>query len=226
VGFVHKVKQSGFEGIFWIEKKLATINLVPGVSVYGEELIKIKDVEYRVWDFWRSKPAAAIRKNLKIFPIKKNSKILYLGCGSGTTCSHYSDIVGMGGLVYAIDIAEKPMRDMIKLAESRGNIVPILADSRKPEEYLNLVVEKVDVVYCDVASPDEIELFIRNSKMFLKPNGFGMIAVKSRSIDVLKKPKEVYRETRVKLEEIFEVLDFVELDPYDKDHGFFVTKFK
>ena len=62
--------------------------------------------------------------------------------------------------------------------------------------------------------------------MFLKKDGYGMIAVKSRSIDVVKQPQQIYKETRKHLEEKFEVVDMVELDPYDKDHAMFVVKKK
>ncbi|MEM5772866.1 MAG: fibrillarin-like rRNA/tRNA 2'-O-methyltransferase [Candidatus Aenigmatarchaeota archaeon] len=219
-------KHEKFEGVFLIDNKLATLNLLPGEKVYGEELVKIGKEEYRIWDFWRSKPAAAIKKGIKEFPINKGAKILYLGIASGTTASHFSDIIGKEGIIYGIEFSERVLRELVLLAEKRGNIVPILADARKPEDYINIVLEKVDLVYCDVASPDEIELFIRNCSTFLKPKGYGMIAIKSRSIDVLKKPEEIYKEARKKLEENFEILDFVKLDPYDKDHGFFVVKFK
>ncbi|MEM5852866.1 MAG: fibrillarin-like rRNA/tRNA 2'-O-methyltransferase [Candidatus Aenigmatarchaeota archaeon] len=219
-------KHEKFDGIFMIKKNLATINLLPGKKVYGEELVRIGKVEYRIWDLWRSKPAAAIKKGLKYFPIKRNCKILYLGVASGTTATHFSDIVGKEGLIYGIEISERVLRELIPHAEGRGNIIPILADARKPEDYSDLVLEKVDVIYCDVASPDEIDLFLRNSEKFLKPRGHGMIAVKARSIDVLKKPGEIYKEARKKFEEKFEILDFVELDPFDKDHGFFVLEFK
>jgi len=50
--------------------------------------------------------------------------------------------------------------------------------------------------------------------------------VKSRSIDVVKQPQQIYKETRKHLEEKFEVVDMVELDPYDKDHAMFVVKKK
>jgi len=53
-----------------------------------------------------------------------------------------------------------------------------------------------------------------------------MIAIKSRSIDVTKNPKIVYKEQRNILESFFNVIDFVTLDPYEKDHGFFVLKRK
>jgi fibrillarin-like pre-rRNA processing protein len=219
-------KHENFEGVFLINGKLATLNLLPGERVYGEELIKIGGNEYRIWDFWRSKPAAAIKKGLKEFPIKKGSKILYLGIASGTTASHFSDIVGKEGIIYGVEISDRVLRELVQHAEKRGNIAPILADARKLEDYRNIIMEKIDVVYCDVASPDEIELFIRNSIEFLKPKGYGMIAIKSRSIDVTKRPEEIYKKARRKMEEIFEILDFKKLDPYDKDHGFFVVRLK
>ena len=219
------VKESKFSGIFLIGSKIATINLAPGKRVYGEELVKEGKVEYRIWDIFRSKPAAAIKKGLKNFPIKKGNKILYLGIASGTTASHFSDIIGKEGIIYGIDVAERVLKDLIHVAEKRGNILPILSDARIPENYANNILEKVDIVYCDVADPDEVELFIRNCKMFLKEKGCGMIAIKSQSIDVTKDPKVIYKESRKKMEEAgFEILDFVELDPYDKAHGFFVVR--
>ena len=220
------VKKSKFEEIFQADKKIATKNLLPGEKVYGEQLINEGKVEYRVWDYFRSKPAAAIKKGIKEFPVKKGMKILYLGIASGTTASHFSDIIGEDGIIYGVDIGERSLRDLLKHAEKRGNIITILGDARKPEEYANVVMEKVDFVYCDVADPDEVALFIRNCDMFLKKDGYGMIAVKSRSIDVVKQPQQIYKETRKHLEEKFEVVDMVELDPYDKDHAMFVVKKK
>lgn len=219
-----QAKETKFEGVFKINGKIATINLTPGEKVYGEELIQIKGIEYRIWDPWRSKPCAAIKKGVKIFPIKKGVKILYLGIASGTTASHFSDIIGKNGIIYGIEISERVLRELIPHAEKRGNIIPILADARKME-YENLIFGKTDLVYCDVADPQEVEIFIRNCKKFLKKNGYGMIAVKSRSIDVLKRPEEIYRKVKKELEENkLEILDFVKLDPFEKDHGFFVVQ--
>jgi len=215
-----------FEGIFVLDGKLATINLTPGQKVYGEELIKEKNIEYRIWDFWRSKPAAAIKNGLKEFPLKEGMKILYLGIASGTTASHFSDIIGREGIIYGVDIAERVLRDLIAHAEKRGNIIPFLGDSRKPEDYENVVMEKVDCAYEDVASPDQVQILIRNAQKFLKPKGFAMVAIKSQSIDVTKDPKKIYKESLGELEKYFEILDKVELDPYEKAHLFVVMKMK
>ncbi len=213
-----------FEGTFWINGKLATINLTPGKQVYGEWLIKENGKEYRIWDPTRSKPASALYKNLGNFPLKTGMKILYLGFASGTTGSHFSDIVGKNGLIYGIEISERVLRDALPLAGERGNIVPLLLDARKPEDYS--WIEEVDLVYADVAIPDMSQVFIRNCEMFLKKNGFAMIAIKSRSIDVTAKPQKVYQEERKKLEQFFNVVDFVTLEPYERDHCYFVLKSK
>jgi len=213
-----------FENVFLIKDRIYTKNLVPGTQVYGEKLIKTNQGELREWDAFRSKPAAAINNNLHHFPLKEGMKILYLGIASGTTCSHFSDIIGKEGIIYGIEISERVLRELIPVAYDRKNVVPILADARKPEEYY--WIEQVDLIYADVAVREQSEILIRNAKMFLKPNGFGIIAIKSRSIDVTKKPKIVYIEQRKTLEKFFNVTDFVTLNPYERDHGFFVLKRK
>ncbi len=217
-----QIKKSKFENVFLIGSKLATKNLVSGEKVYGEDLLKDNKTEYRTWDHYRSKPAAAIKKGLKNFPLSAGMKILYLGIASGTTASHFSDIIGKSGIIYGIEISERVLRELIPVAEKRGNIIPILADTRKPEEYENQILEKVDLVYEDVASPDQIEILIRNCEKFLKAGGYAMIAIKSQSIDVTKEPAQVYKQALEKLEKHFKILDKVELDPYEKFHLFVV----
>ncbi len=215
-----------FDGIFLLDRKLATINLIPGRKVYGEDLFRFGKKEYRLWDVYRSKPAAALKRGIKSMPISKGSSVLYLGAASGTTVSHFSDIVGKSGIIYAVDIAERVLRELIAHAEARGNIVPMLADARMPEKYSNMVLGKVDVLYEDVASKDQIEIFIRNAETFLKKGGYAMIAIKSQSIDVTKPPRSIYKQCLEKLSEHFKVLDKVELDPYEKMHLFVVLKYE
>ena len=220
-----KIKEK-FEGIFLINKKIATINLVPGYRSANEELVKVANIEYRIWDPYTSKPCAAFKKGLKIFPLRKKFKILYLGIASGKTASFFSDIIGREGIIYGVEISERVLRELMFHAEKRGNIVPILADARLPEKYEDIVLEKVDLVYEDVASSDQIEIMIRNAQKFLKPKHFAMIAIKSQSIDVVRPARQVYRECLKKLEKHFEILDKVELDPYEKFHLFVVMKAK
>jgi fibrillarin-like pre-rRNA processing protein len=218
-----KIKEKS-DGVFLVNNQLATINLTPGVKVYGEKTIVIDKKEYRIWDYYRSKPAAAIKRGLKNFPLKRGMKILYLGIASGTTASHFSDIIGKEGIIYGVEIAERVLRELLSVADRRNNIISILADARKPEDYESMVLEKVDLVYEDVADPDQVEILIRNSQKFLKPNGLAMIAIKSQSIDVTKPPKEVYEKCLKELKNYFEITDKVELDPYEKMHLFVVMR--
>ena len=50
--------------------------------------------EYRAWNPFRSKLAAAIVGGIEHIHMKPGSKVLYLGAASGTTVSHVSDLVG------------------------------------------------------------------------------------------------------------------------------------
>jgi fibrillarin-like pre-rRNA processing protein len=213
-----------FPGIWRNGKHLFTRNLIPGDRTYSRNLITFKKNEYREWNPNRSKPAAAIAKGLKVFPLVKKAKILYLGIASGQTATFISDIIGKEGIIYGVEISERCLRDLNPVAEKRGNIVPVLGDARKPEEYD--WIERVDLVYEDVASDDQTPIMIRNSERFLKPNGFAMIAIKARSIDVVRKPEEIYRQEIVKLKKKFKILDKVKLDPYERDHCFIVMKKK
>lgn len=51
-------------------------------------------IEYRVWNPFRSKLAAAILGGVDQIHMPPGSKVLYLGAASGTTVSHVSDVVG------------------------------------------------------------------------------------------------------------------------------------
>ncbi len=205
---------------------LATENLTPGKDSYGERLISFKDTEYRVWDPFRSKLAAAILKGLPTVPIKPGHKVLYLGAASGTTVSHISDIVGKTGHVYCVEFAARSMRELVNnLCPLRLNITPILEDARVPEKYA-MFVEKVDDIYCDIAQPEQAKVLADNAELFLKQGGWIMLAVKSQSIDVTKKPLEVYRkEINILKSRDFIINEVLQLEPYEKAHAMVIAKF-
>ena len=206
--------------------RLATKNLVPGHRVYGERLFKWEGVEYREWNMYRSKLAGALANGLKEQPIREGHKILYLGAATGTTASHVSDIVGLKGKVYAVEFAPRVMREFILVADVRKNLYPILGDARKPHEYRHLV-EMVDGIYADIAQPEQAAIVADNADFFLKDNGYLLLAIKARSIDVTKEPSEIYkREINTLKERGFEIVDVVHLEPYDRDHAMVYARFK
>lgn len=213
------------QGIFKENYHLFTKNLVPGVAVYGERLVKENNTEYREWDVRKSKIGAAVAKDISQTGIKPGARVLYLGCASGTTASHVSDIVGNGGFVFAIDVAPRPLRDMVLVAEQRENMTVLLENANHPEEYWNRILE-CDVVFQDIAQKNQVEIFLKNCKMFLKKGGFGVFAVKARSIAVQEKPSKVFAQVRQQLEKETIIVDYRTLEPFEKDHSFFVVKMK
>lgn len=207
-------------------KRLGTKNLTVGRSVYNERLIKFKGEEYRVWDAFRSKLAGAIIKGLQTVPIEAGSKVLYLGAASGTTPSHISDIVGETGQVYCIEFAQRSLRDLMNnVAQFRSNIIPLLEDARMPEHYAMFISGKVDVIYCDVAQPEQAKLLADNADCFLKQGGWLMLACKSQSIDVTMAPQDVYKqEAGILRKRGYDVKEIIELDPYDIAHAMIVAQ--
>jgi len=204
-------------------RQLYTINLVAWQQVYGERLVNENGIEYREWDAFKSKLAATILKGSPNIGIRKGDAVLYLGSASGTTVSHVSDIVGNDGFVFAVDIAPRVMRDLIFLCYGRKNIAPILADANK----INKLIERVcavDVVYQDVAQKSQVDIFLKNVNLFLKQDGYALLAVKARSIDVTKNPKLIFKEVKEKLEKTLTIIDYRELEPFQKDHCMFICK--
>ena len=217
------------KNIFWVktegEKKLATENLVPGNQVYKEKLILKKGIEYRIWDPFRSKLAASIIKGLEEFPFQEKSSVLYLGVSTGTTISHISDIVGPKGIIFGVEHSSRVARDFLdRVASHRKNIIPIIQDARQPQDYSS-VYNKMDIVYCDIAQPDQTEIAISNCKLYLKNNGYLFLVIKTRSIDVTQPPKKIIAGELKKLKINFEILQQIDLYPYDKDHAMIIAKY-
>lgn len=197
------------------QKRLLTKNLVPGITVYDEKLINIENQEYRTWDPFRSKLAALVIKGSSI-SIRKNQTVLYLGAANGTTVSHVSDIL-TDGTVFAVEFSPRAVKDLVRVSTLRMNLVPIFADAKNPKSYQNMV-PCVDIIYQDIAQKDQAGIAIRNAEFFLKENGLLVLMIKARSIDSTRNPKDMARTEVKKLEMLFCVKEFVNLEPYHSDH--------
>lgn len=197
---------------------LLTRNLAPGKKVYNEGLVLKDGVEYRTWDPFRSKLAAAIIKGLPADVVHEGLKVLYLGASTGTTPSHVSDLVGEAGVVVGVEFAPRVAREFVeRVARERKNVIPFVADARDPSKY---AVMRFDLVYCDIAQPDQTEIALLNCARLLKKGGVLLLVIKSQSIDVLKEPERVYREERAKLEGAgLTVRGVFELSPFEKHHA-------
>jgi len=214
-----------FNGIFLVNGRICTKNLVQGINVYGERLFSENGSEYREWVPFRSKLAAAVKKNLKTVPINNAAKVLYLGIAEGTTASHVSDIIGNDGLIVGIDISEKTMRKLLRICEQRKNIIPIIADANQPDRYVESLEHiKFDIIFQDVSQKNQVDILRKNAEIFLKPNGFALLALKAKSISSTSNVKNIFEVQEIELKKHFKIIERVNLEPFEKDHMFYVLQ--
>jgi len=213
------------------EDALVTKNMVPGESVYGEKRVAVEEadgvkVEYRVWNPFRSKIAAAIMGGVENIWIKPGSKVLYLGAASGTTVSHVADIVGPTGCVYAVEFSARSGRDLINMAQKRTNVIPIVEDARYPNKY-RMLVGMVDVLFADVAQPDQARILALNAHHFLKTGGHFVISIKANCIDSTIPAEHVFASEVKKLQaEQLKPKEQITLAPYERDHAVVVGTYR
>ncbi|KAL8808662.1 MAG: hypothetical protein Q9223_003829 [Gallowayella weberi] len=230
------------------EDMLVTKNLTPGESVYGEKRIAVESssaalpngtnaiatganappttkTEYRVWNPFRSKLAAGILGGLDDIFIRPGIKVLYLGAASGTSVSHVADIVGPTGTVYAVEFSHRSGRDLINMATHRTNVIPIIEDARHPLRY-RMLVGMVDVVFADVAQPDQARIVGLNCHLYLKVGGGVLVSVKANCIDSTAAPEAVFaREVGKMREERIKPLEQLTLEPFERDHCIVVGRY-
>ena len=183
-------------------------------GVYNERMLGGS----RVWEPYRSKLAALYHVGTGV-ELDPAMRVLYLGAANGTTVSHVADYTEV---VYAVEFAPRPMQDLIEVARRRKNVIPIMADASRPEMYLP-VVETVDLLYQDVAQPDQAEIVLRN-RVFLAPGGDFILVVKTRAIDTAARPEEIGAKVSAAIRPGYTILDSTWLLPYHRDHIAFICK--
>ena len=215
---------------------MVTRNMVPGESVYGEKRVEVetanaqtgetKKIEYRVWNPFRSKLGATIVGGVGAMPIKPGSRVLYLGAASGTTVSHVSDMVGPEGAVYAVEFSHRSGRDLVNMAKKRPNVIPIIEDARQPLRY-RMLVPAVDVIFADVAQPDQARIVALNAQMFLKNGGAFVISIKANCVDSTAAPEAVFASEIEKLKkDKLRPKEQLTLEPYHRDHAVVIGIYK
>lgn len=194
-----------------------------GIFAFDKKILTKYNEEYVFWEPKTSKLSAALHKGLKETHLKQKNIVLYLGASTGTTVTHISNIVGNEGMIFAIEISPTTCRELVFLAEERKNIAPILADANQPQTYANSIIT-VDWLCQDISQRNQVEIFLKNAKLFLKEKGYALLALKARSINVAKEPNEIFKEAKQPLSKEFEILEEITLEPYQKDHCLFVCR--
>ena len=121
--------------------------------------------------------------------------------------------------MYAVEFSPRSGRDLINMAKKRTNVIPIIEDARRPEKY-RMLVGMVDVVFADVAQPDQARIVAINSHMFLKNGGHFVISIKANCIDSTVEPTIVFAKEVAKLKaEQLKPQEQLTLEPYERDHA-------
>jgi fibrillarin-like pre-rRNA processing protein len=117
-----------------------------------------------------------------------------------------------------VEVAPRPFETLLRLAQDRTNLVPIMGDARELESYRNLV-PKVDLLYQDVAQRNQTEILLRNLS-FLQEDGLAILMLKARSVDVSADPDTLFRKAHEELGAAgTRVERVIPLAPYQKDHA-------
>ncbi|KAI1349537.1 fibrillarin [Xylaria sp. FL0043] len=214
-------------GIF-VSRDLLTRSVAPGIE-YGEKRISVDEttkdadgnsvstkIEYRIWNPFRSKLAAAVIGGIDNIFIAPGKKVLYLGAASGTSVSHVADIVGPTGNVYAVEFSHRSGRDLTAMAQNRTNVIPIVEDARHPLKY-RMLVPMVDAIFLDVAQPDQARIALLNASLFLKIGGGIVISIKANCIDSTAAPEAVFAA---------EVQKLRQGEPYERDHAVVIGRYE
>ena len=148
--------------------------------------------------------------------VRPGAKVLYLGAASGTSVSHVADIVGPTGTVFAVEFSHRSGRDLINMATHRTNVIPIIEDARHPLRY-RMLLSMVDVIFADVAQPDQARIVGLNAHLYLKVGGGVVVSVKANCIDSTAAPEAVFaREVQKMKEERIKPFEQLTLEPFER----------
>ncbi len=219
---VERIRPAGIDNVYFImvdgKEMLSTLTRHAGADV-----LELEGKAYRPWSPVTSKLASMIMKGMKV-PMGRESKVLYLGAASGTTVARVADIADEG-LVYAVEFAPRPARDLLRAIEGRVNVIPIIADARYPDRYPPYI-DTVDVIYQDIAQPGQASIATANAEKYLESGGILIIAIKAKSISATEKVGDIFREELETLEKRFDILDKRSLEPLHHDHLAVLCKYR
>ena len=157
------------------------------------------------------------------------STCLYLGASSGGTVSHIHDNVcgagnHHGGQVVAVDISPRMMRNLVKLAERRQGLVPVLADARNPLAVAPYIRGKADWLHQDLSIGDQAETFVRMTSAFLKQGGTALLSLKAASERWMEGGDDArFEHTKSIIEgcQHLELLEVIDISVFEEQHAVF-----
>ena len=204
------IKPVNPEWIFHNNKTtLITKNSKP--NIYGDSFQK-NNLFCNVWEPFSSKLAAGIFNGLEIFPILKDSKILYISNFPNNTLTHLSDIVGSNGRVFFYEHNQN-VKDSNKDFFSYNKNISAIFDIN--EIILPDKSNKLDVIIVDVDY--DFNIIVDSISNRLKIGGFLFFVEKT--IVLTKKPIE-----NVNVMQKYDIIQKINLANFFKDFTMIVAQ--
>lgn len=92
----------------------------------------------------------------------------------------------------------------------------IVEDARHPTKY-RMLLSMVDVIFADVAQPDQARIVSINAEHFLKNGGHAVISIKANCVDSTIPAEQVFaHEVQWLRENKFKPLEQITLEPYER----------
>jgi fibrillarin-like rRNA methylase len=201
----------------------ATEALATPPDVYGERLLPVRSGWWRRWDPYRSKMASALVNGYRGPLPQWGERWLYLGAATGTTASHLADLVGPDGAVYAVEMSLRPFSRLLRLAERYPNLLPLLGDARRPDDY-SAWVPPVDGVYSDIAQPDQVPIARRNAELFLRAGQPVLLALKLSSLGRDRNSEALAERALAELRPFRPLAPPLALEPFHRQHRFVAAR--
>jgi len=109
---------------------------------------------------------------------------------------------------------------LISVSSIDANIpLAIVEDARLPNKY-RMLLSTVDVIFSDVAQPDQDRIVVLNAQQFLKDGGHVLISIKASCVDSTAPPEAVFASVVAELrKEQLKPIEQVTLEPYERDHA-------
>lgn len=90
-----------------------------------------------------------------------------------------------------------------------------------------MLVPMVDVIFADVAQPDQARIVAINAHYFLRNGGHFVISIKASCVDSTAAPEAVFAAEVKKLqEEQFKPKEQLSLEPYERDHAVVIGEYR
>ena len=115
-------------------------------------------------------------------------------------------------------------RHFIQVNLLKNGTSAIVEDARLPNKY-RMLISTVDVIFADVAQPDQARIVIHNAQYFLKDGGHVVISIKASCVDSTIAPSAVFtQEVQTLRAGKLKPIAQITLEPYERDHAMVTGK--